>query len=285
MDTIKSKSLGRGLASLLDVEDESDITESANFRQVPLHQLIPGQFQPRRVMNEVALETLVASIREKGILQPILVRPIQHATAFYEIVAGERRWQAANKIGLEKVPVIINTIDDREALENALIENIQRDDLTPLEEAEGYQRLIDEFKYTQETLSQILGKSRSHLTNTLRLQSLSPLIKSYIQLGKLTAGHGRALVGHSDAENLALKIIKNSLNVRQTEKLVRPQRQRKQPIHKEAIRNEDCLLIEEAIHKANGIRANLSLGQNEHKLTLLFEKMEDLDKIIQKLCH
>jgi ParB family chromosome partitioning protein len=280
----KIKPLGRGLASLLGLEeDEEKISEG--LLTVSLDVLIPGKYQPRQEFNPSAMESLVASIKEKGVLQPVLVRPTQHPQATYEIIAGERRWQAARVAGLSSVPVLVRPMSDQHALEAALIENIQRDDLTPLEEAEGYQRLMDEFNHTQEALAHALGKSRSHLANMMRLLSLPPKIKVYIQQGKLSAGHARTLVGHPQAELLAEKIVKGGLNVRQAEKLAqaqkKPQRRDERP---RAPYDEDCALLERTIEEATGLKAQLILGPHEYKLNLLFDNMEDLDKIVQRLC-
>lgn len=285
MDAIKTKPLGRGLASLLGVEEDHTLDPALKIEEVPLETLISGKYQPRQRMDEEALNALASSVKEKGVLQPILVRPVQHATALYEIIAGERRWQAAQRAGLEQIPVIIKEMSDQEALETALIENIQRNDLTPLEEAEGYHRLMREFNYTQENLAQVLGKSRSHLANMLRLLSLPETVKSYIQQGKLSAGHGRALIGHPSAEALAIKMIKEGLSVRQAENLVQAPRKTARMEKKATIYDEDCQLLEESIAKACGVKSELSLGKNKYKLTLICETMEDLDAVIQKLCH
>lgn len=284
MDLQRNKPLGRGLASLLGVDDVTE-TNNSSLQDLPVDLLTPGKYQPRQNFNDQAMESLVASVKEKGVLQPILIRPTQHVTAIYEIVAGERRWQAAKLAGLHNVPVIIRSLTDQEALETALIENIQRDDLTPLEEAEGYRRLMDEFNHTQEILAHSLGKSRSHLANMLRLLSLPDSVKALIQSGKLSAGHGRALVGHPDAEILAEKIVKNGLNVRQTEKLVQPQKESTKIPLKQETYDEDCMLLEKTIEEAIGVKTSLVLGHNQYKLSLVFQNMEDLDRIIQKLCH
>jgi ParB family chromosome partitioning protein len=280
----KSKPLGKGLASLLGVDENYDEVREG-LLSVSVEVLTPGKYQPRQEFNPQAMESLVASIKEKGVLQPILVRSTQHPTATYEIIAGERRWQAAKLAGLTAVPVLIKPMTDQHALEAALIENIQRDDLTPLEEAEGYHRLMEEFNHTQEALAHVLGKSRSHLANMLRLLSLPSAVKELIQQGKLSAGHARTLVGHPQAEFLAEKIIKGGLSVRQAEKLTQIKKKETKNKIKESVYDEDCALIEKTIEEATGVKATLTLGPNQYKLNLSFDNMEDLDRIIQRLCH
>lgn len=284
IDTQKMKPLGRGLASLLGVDEDGDELREG-LLSVNVDVLTPGKYQPRQEFNALAMDSLVASLKEKGVLQPILVRPTQHPTATYEIIAGERRWQAAKIAGLSSVPVLIRPMSDQHALEAALIENIQRDDLTPLEEAEGYQRLMSEFNHTQEVLASTLGKSRSHLANMLRLLSLPNEVKVYIQQGLLSAGHARTLVGHPDAVSLAEKIIKGGLSVRQTEKLAQSQKKKQSPDARESIYDEDCALLEKTIEDATGVKASLTLGPHQYKLNLIFENTEDLDRIVQRLCQ
>ena len=222
----KRKSLGRGLGALLgeddldlnSVEDLSSLapsTTSASLIDIDL--LKPGKFQPRTEFDEEALNSLAESIKEKGVLQPLLVR---RDGMGFEIIAGERRWRASKLAGLDKVPVIEKDLSDKEVLEVALVENLLRENLSAIEEAEGLQRLIDEFSHTQEALSQIIGKSRSHIANTLRLLNLPEAVKLLVKEGRLSAGHARALVGLENAEALAERIIAKDLNVRQVEELV-----------------------------------------------------------------
>src|SRR5688572_28240466 len=213
--------LGRGLAALIgDVGDENSAIERARGqRRVPIEFLKPNPRNPRRHFNETELEELAASIRAKGILQPILVRARSGAMDSYEIIAGERRWRAAQRAGQHDVPVILLEINDKEALEIAIIENVQRADLNPLEEAMGYDSLIEQFSYAQADLAKIVGKSRSHIANTLRLLKLPESVKRYLAEGKLTAGHARALLAHDNPEALAKAIIEKGLNVRDVEAL------------------------------------------------------------------
>lgn len=211
--------LGRGLAALIgDVGDEAAVLErQRSQRRVPIEFVKPNPRNPRRNFADAELDELAASIRERGIIQPILVRAVRGAMDQYEIVAGERRWRAAQRAGLHDVPVLLLEISDREALELAIIENVQRTDLNALEEAGGYQSLMDEFNYSQDDVSKIVGKSRSHVANTLRLLKLSEPVKVYINSGQLSAGHARLLVGQPNAEEFAEEIVSRGLNVRQVE--------------------------------------------------------------------
>src|SRR5437660_312574 len=213
--------LGRGLAALIgDVGDESAALErTRSQRRVPIEFVKPNPRNPRRQFADVELDELAASIRERGIIQPILVRTARGTVDQYEIIAGERRWRAAQRAGLHDVPVLLIEVSDREALELAIIENVQRADLNALEEAQGYQSLADEFKYSQDDIAKIVGKSRPHVANTLRLLKLPEAVKAYIRVGKLTAGHARALIGLPDPETVAHEIVARNLNVRQVESL------------------------------------------------------------------
>lgn len=218
----KRQNLGRGLSALFgDVaEDYAQLDKVRAAKTVPVEHLHPSRFQPRRTFNAEAITELAESIRQKGVLQPLLVRRDPNNPSEYEIIAGERRWRAAQQAQLHEVPVVIREFDDKDAAEIALVENIQRADLTPLEEAEGYRRLIEEFTYTQEDLAKAVGKSRSHVANTMRLLVLPSGVRGLVDEGKLTAGHARALINRPDAENLAHRIVAEGLTVRQVEKLV-----------------------------------------------------------------
>ncbi|MCX5513868.1 chromosome partitioning protein ParB [Kaistia algarum] len=220
--------LGRGLAALIgDVDTEAVVNErSRSSRRVPVAFLSPNPRNPRKSFEEADLADLTASIREKGIVQPILVRPVRGGGEAYEIIAGERRWRAAQRAGLHDVPVIINDVSDKEALELAIIENVQRADLNALEEALGYQQLIDEFDYTQTALADVIGKSRPHVANTLRLLKLPDSVKTYLREGKLTAGHARALVTVNDPAAVAARIVEGGLTVRDAEALTQQEPRR-----------------------------------------------------------
>ena len=216
------KGLGRGLSALLaeDPDDQPALDRLRVGRTVPIENLVPNRYQPRHYFDEEELQSLADSIRQNGILMPILVRRTGDGDGNFEIVAGERRWRAAQAAQLYEVPIIVKDLDDNQALEVALIENVQRQDLMPLEEAEGYRRLMDEFANTQEDLARAVGKSRSHVANSMRLLGLPDGVKALLQDGSLTAGHGRALLGADDPEGLARIVVRQGLNVRQTEKLV-----------------------------------------------------------------
>jgi len=219
MEDGSRRRLGRGLAALIgDVDTEAVVNETSRLsRRVPVAYLRPNPRNPRKSFEEPDLADLTASIREKGIVQPILVRQVAGAAEGYEIIAGERRWRAAQRAGLHEVPVLIHNVSDREALELAIIENVQRSDLNALEEALGYQQLIDEFTYTQAALADVIGKSRPHVANTLRLLKLPESVKTYLREGKLTAGHARALVTLDDPAAVAARIVEGGLTVRDAE--------------------------------------------------------------------
>lgn len=213
--------LGRGLASLIGdnpAERPKVLPAEGEQRLVAIDRIRPGSQNPRKSFPSAELDELASSIREKGLVQPLIVRPHEDGQTF-EIVAGERRWRAAQRAEMHKIPVIVRALSDQEALELAIIENVQRTDLNPIEEASGYQELIARFKYTQEELSQIIGKSRSHLANTLRLLKLPPGVQKMVSEGTLSAGHARALIGRDDAEEVARDIVKRGLTVREVEAL------------------------------------------------------------------
>jgi ParB family chromosome partitioning protein len=219
---LQKSRLGRGLASLIG---DAPVTQprmppEGEQRMVPIELVRAGKLNPRKTFKEDELAELADSIREKGLVQPILVRPEPGSSGSYEIVAGERRWRASQRAGLHTIPVIVRELADQEVLELAIIENVQRADLNAIEEAAGYQELIERYAYTQERLAEVIGKSRSHLANTLRLLKLPMTVQSMVEDGKLTAGHARALVGRDDAEAIAKKIVESQLNVRDVEALV-----------------------------------------------------------------
>ena len=220
-NSARRRGLGMGLSTLLGGGTDAYAAEepAAASRNVPIEFLSPSPLQPRRRFDQAELETLAESIRERGILQPLLVRPGTSGAAGYEIVAGERRWRAAQLAGLHEVPAVVRELSDQETLELALIENLQRSDLSALDEARAYRRLTEDFAHTQEVIADAVGKSRSHVANTLRLLTLSPPVQELVEAGSLTAGHARALVGIADAERLAEVIVERGLSVRETEAL------------------------------------------------------------------
>lgn len=244
--------------------------------------LAPGKYQPRTEFDEEALNSLAASIREKGVLQPLLVRRLGDK---YEIIAGERRWRAAKLAGLDKIPVIEKEFTDQEVLEVALVENLLRENLSAIEEAEGLQRLIEEFSHTQEALSQIVGKSRSHIANILRLLSLPERVKTMIKEGKLSAGHARALVGLDNAEALAKQIIEKGLSVRQVEDLVAKLKEGRKPeTKKTAAKDEDLAEIEKDLIKKLGLRIKITPSkQGGGKVVMQYGSVAELDMILNIL--
>ena len=286
-DEGKRRGLGRGLASLLgeETEDYASLDRVRQGKTVPVDLIRPGQHQPRHRFDETAIEALAQSIREKGILQPILVRRTEEGDR-YEIIAGERRWRAAQAVGLHEIPVLIRSLTDSDALEIALVENVQRQDLTPLEEAEGYQRLIDEFTRTQEDLAKVVGKSRSHIANTLRLLGLPPKVREMLDTGELSAGHGRAILNATSMEALAKEVVRKGLNVRQTEALVRRQQKGGQskpiPITKDA----DTLALERDLSALLGLRVTVRFhGKKGGELIVHYQTLEQLDDVLRRLNH
>lgn len=283
----KKRNLGRGLSALLgdDAEDTGPLEAQRSNRQIPIEFLKPSRFQPRRSMSLEALEELTASVRDKGVLQPILVRPRAEEPDAFEIIAGERRWRAAQQAGLHAVPIVVKELTDQEAMEVALVENLQRQDLSPLEEAEGFRRLMEEFSHTQEDLARAVGKSRSHVANTLRLLTLPEGVKGYLADGSLTAGHARALVSLDDAEHLAKLVVDRGLNVRQTEKLAKgnpgPGRP-KGSITK--VKDSDTLAIERDLSAALGLKVEISdNGPKGGVFSIHYSNLDQLDDVLAKL--
>lgn len=284
----KKRGLGRGLASLLgeETEDYASLERIRQGKTIAVDLLQPGRHQPRHRFDEEAIATLAQSIREKGVLQPILVRQLEGSERF-EIIAGERRWRAAQIAGLHEVPVLVRHFTDNDALEIALVENVQRQDLTPLEEAEGYRRLMDEFAHTQEDLAKVIGKSRSHIANTLRLLGLPPKVKEMLEAGALSAGHGRALLNVANAETLAKEIVRKGLNVRQTEALVRRQQTAKDPAKKTVFaKDTDTLALERDLSTLLGLRVAIRFhGKSGGELTIHYRTLEQLDDVLHRLSN
>ncbi|HKM71179.1 MAG TPA: ParB/RepB/Spo0J family partition protein [Stellaceae bacterium] len=278
----RGRQLGRGLAALFgETEGGGASVDPAAQRRVPVELIRPGPFQPRRRFAEAELEALGQSIREKGILQPLLVRPLAGEEADFELVAGERRWRAAQRVGLHEVPVIIRPMTDSEALEIALVENLQREDLSPLEEAEAYSRLIDEFGRTQASLAEALGKSRSHVANMVRLLSLPAPVRRRLDEGELTAGHARALLGAADPIALAEQVVRRGLNVRATERLV--QRRAQMPLPTRRPRDADTVDLERELAALLGLRVILEPKQRGGALTLHYTNLDQLDRVLRLL--
>ena len=286
----KRKSLGRGLGALLgdddisfeDVEQQVENAHHVESNKININQIDPSPYQPRKEFDEEALKALAESIKEKGVLQPLLVRKKENG---YELIAGERRLRASKLAGLTEVPVIVKEMSDKEVLEVALVENLLRENLSAIEEAEGLQRLMNEFSHTQEALSQIVGKSRSHIANTLRLLGLPLSVQNMIKEGKLSAGQARNLVGLENAEELALLIIKKDLNGRQVEELVNKLKSGKLADKKEKIaKNEDIADIEKDLNKKLGFRIKINPNkQGGGKVVLQYGSVAELDMIIEIL--
>jgi ParB family chromosome partitioning protein len=282
--------LGRGLAALLNDDPAAAVAAAEPAgervpRLVPIGHLHPGRLQPRRRFDPAALEALAASIRAQGVLQPLVVRPLASRPEHFEIIAGERRWRAAQLAQLHEVPVVVKALPDRDALEIALIENVQREDLTALEEAEGYRRLLEDYGYTQETLGTAVGKSRSHVANLLRLLTLPPAVQEMVQDGRLSAGHARALVGRHDAAVLAQQIVARNLSVREVEALVqrhvaKPARPRDKSARG---RDPDTVALEHELSALLGLKVTIDFDGKGGKLIVHYASLDQLDDVLQRL--
>ena len=273
MDKIK-KGLGRGLSSLIG---ETKVESQKN--QLSISDLVPNKYQPRKIFDESNLEDLTNSIRERGLIQPIIVRKSAEDISKFEIIAGERRWLAAQKAGLHNVPVVITDVDDLKSLEFAIVENVQRQDLNPLEEAQGYKRLIDDFSYDQEKVSRFIGKSRSHITNTLRLLTLPDEVIKLIESQKLTAGHAKILVGLNNANFVANKILEKKLSVRQAENFVKIFKNKKQKSSK--LKDTNIIALELSISNKIGLNVDIQNNKrNKGKISFEYKDLDQLNKII-----
>jgi ParB family transcriptional regulator, chromosome partitioning protein len=280
--------LGRGLAALIGdigADNAAATAERArNQRRVPIEYLKPNPRNPRKSFSEAELEELAASIKERGIIQPVVVRAVHGAKDAYEIIAGERRWRAAQRAGLHEVPIVPLEATDSEALELAIIENVQRSDLNPLEEAGGYQALADEYKHSHEDISKIVGKSRSHVTNTLRLLKLSEPVKAYINAGKITAGAARMLVGADDPEEMAREIVERGLNVRQVEALAKERAANPgKPVKKRAMKNADTVALERRLSNALGLTVRIDHRSKGGILQIQYRNLDQLDHVLRRL--
>lgn len=273
--------LGRGLASLIgDRIDDAGFGVEDDQQRVPLAALKPGRFNPRRNFAEAQLEELAGSIRERGLVQPLVVRPSTGDT--YEIVAGERRWRAAQLANLHDVPVVVRALTDQEAVEIAIIENVQREDLNAIEEGEGYKLLIEGHDYTQEDLARIVGKSRSHLANTLRLLKLPESVQDLVRSGALSAGHVRPLVGRSDAAALADRIVSRGLNVRQVEALTQDRGPAKAKRQKS--KDADTRAAEAELYEALGLEVEIRKGKGEKgELRIRYATLDQLEELRHRL--
>ena len=274
------KGLGRGLSALFgDIEKKSDSKKTIN-NQIPIADLQRNKYQPRTIFDEGKLIELSYSIKENGVIQPIAVRPNKYEPGKYEIIAGERRWLAAQKAGLNEVPVIILDIDDQKSLEIAIVENIQRQDLNPIEEAKGYQRLTKEFGYDHEKISKFMSKSRSHISNTLRLLSLPEDVLGLIEEGRLTAGQARPLIGMPNASEVAENIVKKKVSAREVEKLAKKGRNKESEIKLE---DPNITFVKNEIESKLGLTVDISNKKNNSgKITIKYKSLEQFE-LISKL--
>ena len=276
MDTGKNKKgLGRGLSSLIG-EAKTEI----NINKVSISDLLSNKFQPRKIFDEDSLQDLTNSIKERGIIQPIIVRKSKEDTSKYEIIAGERRWMAAQKAGLHEVPVVVTNVDDLKSLEFAIVENVQRNDLNAIEEALGYQRLIEEFSYDQEKVAQFIGKSRSHIANFIRLLSLPEAVLKLVETKKLSPGHAKILVGLDNPESVANKIVEKNLSVRQAENFVKIFKTKKKPFKRS--KDSNLQALESSIIEKIGLNILIKNKKNNTgKLILEYKDLDQLNKIIE----
>lgn len=282
------RALGRGLAALIgDVETDTAAVERARgARKVPLEFLTANPRNPRKTFDGDELDQLVASVKEKGIVQPILVRPAPGHPNRFEIIAGERRWRAAQKAGLHEVPVTVQDATDKEALELAIIENVQRADLNAIEEANGYQQLIDSFGYSQTDLADVIGKSRPHVVNTLRLLKLPDAVQGHVRDGRLSAGHARALIGSADAERLAERVVADGLSVRETEALLAKPKERAKGKSAAQLKGKDAdtVALEKALGDTTGLKVVIDhRPDGTGELHIRYLGLDQLDDICRRL--
>ncbi len=267
------KGLGRGLSSLIG---ETKVEKTTN--KLDLSEIIPNKYQPRKHFDEENLKDLTNSIKERGVIQPIIVRRSNSNNSKYEIIAGERRWLAAQKAGLNEIPVVVTEADDLKSLEFAIVENVQRDDLNPIEEAQGYKRLIDQFFYDQDKVSKFIGKSRSYITNTLRLLTLPEDVLKLIESKKISPGHAKILVGLSNASSIAKKIIDKKLTVRQSENLVK---QLKKGHTKKIIKDSNISFLEKSVTEKIGLNVSIKNNKsNKGFISIEYKELDQLNKII-----
>ena len=283
----RKRGLGRGLSSLIPETPVAIERQGGRDGQlVPIEQLKPSPFQPRRRFSEEELNGLADSIRAKGVMQPLLVRATDDASGMFEIIAGERRWRAAQLAGIHELPVILRDLSDRETLEVALLENVQREDLSPLEEAEAYRRLVDEFGHTQQELADTIGKSRSHVANLLRLLSLPEKVRGMVEDGALSAGHARALLNAEDPLTLAMAIAQRGLNVRQAEAMVRLEKTGHlagSTTSGIVPKDPDTLALERELSTHLGLKVALKSKGKSGTVTIAYRSLDQLDGLLQRL--
>ena len=273
IDSRLKKGLGRGLSSLI-----GDTSKKIETNKIAINDITRNKFQPRKHINKESLEELTNSIKERGVIQPIVVRHDKSSEGKYEIIAGERRWLASQNAGLHEVPVVVLNVDDVKSLEFAIVENVQRQDLNPIEEARGYQRLINEFHYNQDKLSKFIGKSRSYIANSLRLLSLSEDVLLMVEQGNLSVGHARSLIGLQNSVDIAKKIIQKKLSVRQAEVLARRFRNKKfELIHK---KDSNILDLQRVLEEKTGLSINITNRKNNSgTISFEYKNLDQLDKI------
>ena len=277
MENRLKKGLGRGLSSLL-----GDTQKKVETNKIAIKDLSRNKFQPRKNFNKESLEELTNSIREQGVIQPIIVRPDKTNNGKYEIIAGERRWLASQNAGLHEIPVVILDVDDNKSLEFAIIENVQRQDLNPIEEAKSYQRLINDFNYNQEKLSKFIGKSRSYIANSLRLLGLPEEVLAMLVSGSLSAGHARTLIGLNNASEIGKKIIKRKLSVRQSEVLARQFKDKKfKLVHK---KDSNILDLQKDLEEKTGLSVSINNKKNNYgTISFEYRDLDQLDKLINTI--
>ena len=277
MNNNLKKGLGRGLSSLL-----GDSSQKISTNKVLIKDIIRNKFQPRKYFDKESLEELTNSIKNQGVIQPIIVRPDKFSEGKYEIIAGERRWLASQNAGLHEVPVVILNIDDVKSLEFAIVENVQRQDLNSIEEANGYQRLVDEFNYNQEKLSGLIGKSRSHIANSLRLLSLPKEILLMVEQGKLSAGHARSLINLNNSVEIAKKIIQKKLSVRQSEILTKQYRDKKFKLVSK--KDANILDVQKGLEEKTGLSVSINNKKNNSgTISFEYQTLDQLDRLINTI--
>jgi ParB family chromosome partitioning protein len=277
--------LGRGLAALMgDVGEETRAPERARAQRcVPIEFLKPNPRNPRRSFSEEELDGLAASIKERGIIQPVVVRALEASSDHYEIIAGERRWRAAQRAGLHEIPIVPLEATDSQALELAIIENVQRSDLNPLEEAAGYQMLAGEYEHSHDQIAKLVGKSRAHVTNTMRLLKLPEPVKAYIREGKISAGAARSLIGSPDPERIAREIVQRGLNVRQAEALAKERTPARPGTKTAQQKHADTLALERRLSDQLGLKVKLTQRGAGGVLTIEFRDLDQLDDLLRRL--
>ncbi|MGR3484314.1 MAG: ParB/RepB/Spo0J family partition protein [Paracoccaceae bacterium] len=279
------RGLGRGLSALMaDLPDARADAPPAPDRNLAVDALHPNPNQPRKAFDAAALSDLAASIRAKGVIQPLIVRPSPTAPGQHEIVAGERRWRAAREAGLREVPVIVRQFDDTEVLEVAIVENVQRADLNPIEEARAYQALIERFGHTQAQLAEAMGKSRSHISNQMRLTQLPPAVQEMTASGALSTGHARALIGHPEAERLATAIAQRGLTVRETEELAKPPQVGAKRPKTLRVKDEDVLAVERELAAVTGLAVSIEHKSGQKgRVVMQYDSVDQLDDLLRRL--